>query len=52
MYKVTEPKELVTFRAERTLVKYVEDLAKKEQRTKSQMLRLIIMKHWDANGGK
>lgn len=50
MYKVTEPKELVTFRAERTLVDYLEKLAQKEQRTKSQIIRLIIMKHWDANG--
>ncbi len=50
MEKITPPKKLIALRMEPYLIDYVDELAIKDQRSRSQIIRMIVSQYKAING--
>ena len=50
MEKITPPKKLIALRMEPHLIDYVDELAVKDQRSRSQIIRMIVSQYKVTNG--
>jgi len=49
MEKITPPKKLIALRIEPFLIEYLDELATKEQRSRSQIIRMIVSQYKATN---
>ena len=50
MEKITPPKKLIALRMDPYLIDYVDELALKDQRSRSQIIRMIVLQYKTLNG--